>query len=223
MSIFYNLYNIIATALFPLSSTEQEVSSFTPEQAYETLPRAPTFDGNVLQLPDTYSIFAYKDERVAKLIWNIKYKKSKKSTQIGGYALYKELSTNPVRTTNSKKPIIVPVPITKRRKRERGYNQCELLIDELERLDTDNEFTVCKDLLERIQHTSRQTLKGRADRLESAKGVFNINTAVSVKIPNTSKIIVIDDVITTGSTMKEALDTLRSVGFENVSGLSLAH
>lgn len=84
-------------------------------------------------------------------------------------------------------------------------------------------------MLERVHHLSRQTLKNREDRLESARGIFAVNKETMQKSFNTEfdikKIImiVIDDVITTGSTMKEAMETLRNTGFENVFGLSLAH
>ncbi len=138
--------------------------------------------------------------------------------------------------------VIIPIPITKRRKNERGYNQCELLVNEIERLDIDKKFIICKDLLGRVHHLSRQTLKNREDRLESAKGIFTVNEETRKRIMNEDNqigneleiinsennidntiIIVIDDVITTGSTMKEAMETLQNAGFKNVFGLSLAH
>ena len=213
MSLLYSLYNLVLDALFPLSPAEQELFSYSPKDALDTLPSAPPTP------IEATSIFAYKDERVAKLIWNIKYKKSPQAIKIGGYALFIFLQN----ISPSKPIVIIPIPITARRRRERGFNQCELLIDEIARLDTENEFSFEKHLLMRTQHTSRHTLKNRADRLTDAKGIFAVDESVTETIPKDTQIVIIDDVITTGSTLKEALETVRSAGFTNVKGISLAH
>ena len=221
-SFLDTIYNTVLEALFPSTRPEKELFSLSKEDALAILPHAP-------QTPfaNMNSIFAYKDERVTKLIWNIKYKKSRRAVEIGGYALYRKLiaitGSDLVRGT-----IIIPVPITKRRKNERGYNQCELLVDEIVRLDTEKQFAIEKELLRRIHHADRQTLKDRTDRLTDAKGIFSVNDIFADKIKNDTNqnkipIIIIDDVITTGSTMKEAIETMKNAGFRNVSGLSLAH
>lgn len=221
MQILKIVYNTILDALFPRSSAELESIAYSPEEAWKKLPRAPK-----PPLKDAFSIFAYKDERVSKLVWNIKYKKSAKAIAIGGYAFYKQF----VEFTKERRGIIiVPIPITQKRRNERGYNQCELLVDEMKQLDVKNKFIICKDLLERVHHLSRQTLKNREARLESTRGIFAVNEEntrrsfnIEFDIKKTT-VVIIDDVITTGSTMKEAMETLRNAGFENVFGLSLAH
>ena len=213
MSTLLCVWNTVLEALFPVSGAEKELFSLTPEKALNELPAAPA-----PPIINAASIFAYKDDRVAKLVWNIKYKKSMRAVEIGGYALYRELLTSDL-----SKVIIVPMPITPRRRRERGFNQCELLVDEIARLDEERRFIIEKYLLKRIHHASRQTLKDRGDRLESAKGIFATGQEVAERFPRDSKIIIIDDVITTGSTMREAIEILRNAGFEDVVGLSLAH
>lgn len=216
MQFIDSIWQIILESLFPLSKEERELLSWTPQQAREKLPAAPE-----PQLERCRSIFAYKDERVRKLIWNIKYKKSAYATSIGGYALYHSLPRRAMASPLLSPVIIIPMPITVRRRRERGFNQCELLADEMKRLDAGNRLTLEKNLLIRVQHAARQTLKTRDERLESAQGIFALNETVSISKDAT--IIVIDDVITTGSTMKSALEILHAGGFEKVSGLSLAH
>lgn len=215
------IYKTILDALFPLSKAEEEILLLTPEKALAKLPAALAYDASVVPLKSVKSVFAYKDERVSKLVWSIKYKKSVHSVQIGGYALYKALPQD-------SRAAIVPIPITSRRRRERGFNQCELLLDEIQRLDSEKRFIFEKDLLQRVRHASHQTLKSRDERLRSSKGIFSVNEEIVKQIKGATLnsdhlIIVIDDVITTGSTMKEALDVLRSSGFSNVAGLSLAH
>ncbi len=216
MTFFTAVYKTILEALFPLSKAEQELFSYSPESAYEKLPRAPKYDEPI---PNVFSIFAYKDDRVSKLVWNIKYKKSGQATRIGGYALWNALK-NKAQRSNISSFLIIPIPITDRRRKERGYNQCELLVDEITRLDSSKQFLINKNILIRTQHVSRQTLKGREERLESAQGIFEVvPNEIDRKIP----VVIIDDVVTTGSTIKEAMQTMKNAGFENVFGLSVAH
>jgi ComF family protein len=208
------LWNTFTDALFPAGDADIFLLNTDPQQACLLLPKSVT-----PPIQSSGSIFAYKDKRVTKMVWNIKYKKSKECTAIGGLAIYHYIQEHFAAGS-----VILPMPITERRRRERGYNQCELLMDEIESLDTNKIFKIDKSLLIRTHHDSRQTLKNRQERLESAKGIFSINQSASAKFPDKNiQLIIIDDVITTGSTMKEAEETLRSAGFVNVHGLSLAH
>lgn len=220
-----NIYRIIIDSLFPISNDDRLLFSYTPEQAFKILPPAPPSP-----IPHTHSIFAYKNDLVTRLVWNIKYKKSEKAVKIGGYALYKNLPMCRFRSDELQrteadigKTIVIPIPITTKRRKERGYNQCELLLDEMKLLDTENKLIIRKDLLERVQHLSRQTLKNREERLQSAKGIFAVNENSVKEIGLETPIVIVDDVITTGSTIKEAMETLREFGFKNVIGISLTH
>jgi len=242
MLFISSVWNTFLEALFPTSGSEKVIFSWTPEQALKSLPssRPPP-------LENASSIFAYKDPRVTKLIWNIKYKRSEQAVKIGGYALYCSLIDRIDGITNASKPapasprpsvmkpeqvsplIVIPIPITERRRRERGYNQTELLAAEITRLDANHQFHVISSLLIRTQHLSRQTDKSRDERLADARGIFSFNeAALSELISSNSQfknisIVIIDDVITTGSTMKEAMETFKTAGFNNISALSLAH
>ena len=268
MNFFGTIYQTVLDALFPLTNEEREILTMTPEMAFEKLPQAPEYSE---PLPGMNSIFAYKDERVAKLVWNIKYKKSKVAVKIGGYALWRRLVEIDGQTQDgnlklefesgvvgvdpessalqSGKILLIPLPITDRRRKERGYNQTELLVDEIARLDTEKRFMISKDLLVRTKHVARQTLKGREERLEGSKGIFAVNKKTTEQLnhriceqlkngaieqfgkdmsSNTGEfkcisVVIIDDVITTGSTMKEACAALRAAGFTHVTGLSVAH
>jgi predicted amidophosphoribosyltransferase len=241
MPLWRLFFTTILDALFPLSPAEEAVAALTPEKALDVLPRAPEFGSHTVPLSGVRAIFAYKDERVSKMVWNVKYKKSAHAVRLGGYALWRNLTDGAnisAQPASTSPVILVPMPITLRRRRERGYNQCELLADEIMRLERANSYTkdvgtvrfiLENNLLVRTIHKSRQTLKDRSDRLAGAKGIFAVNEKAGTKIrgnfsePNNIQIVVIDDVITTGSTIKEAVDTLRAAGFENVRGLSLAH
>ncbi len=246
MAFMHDLYETIIEALFPLSPAETELFSMSPEQALNKLPKAPEYGHSTVPLQNTYSIFAYKDERVSKLIWNIKYKKSEKAIKIGGYALFHELLENQafaetMANIGEGRTFVIPIPITDQRRRERGYNQCELLLDEIERLSKlsisadhhspTSSLTFNKEILIKTRNAKRQTLKNREERLDSAKDIFAIDNKALNRLSSDKTslnvkdypVIIIDDVITTGSTMKEARDTLKEAGFKKVFGLSLAH
>lgn len=217
VQIIYKMLQSFLDSLFPFKKSDQLLFSLSKEEAYLQLPPAPKPPYNFIK-----SIFAYKNEVVTSLIWNIKYKKSVKAVEIGGYALYKKiLSTF---ETKKDKILIIPIPISQKRRNERGYNQCELLLAEIQKLDINHELLYSVNLLKRKIHKDRQTLKNRQKRLENAKQIFEINKIELEKIKKVQyKIIIIDDVVTTGSTLKEAINLLRSAGFDDVSGLSLAH
>jgi predicted amidophosphoribosyltransferase len=229
MSLLKTALTTFTEALFPIPEAERRVLAMGAETAFKDLPRAARSP-----IPEACSIFSYKDERTWRLVWSVKYKKSVAGAAIAGYALYRVL-----RVFASVVPqiIVIPMPITARRHRERGFNQCELLADEIERLDIEKRLIITKDLLARKIHKSRQTLKDRAERLESAQDIFAVNEEIAQKIKNydlrfknddpqstnVQIIIVIDDVITTGGTIRDAVETLRRAGFQNAWGLSVAH
>lgn len=222
------IYRTILESLFPYSQAEKELFSYTPEDAYRVLPPAPKYTD---WIPNSFSIFRYKDERVAKMIWNIKYKKSKQAVRIAGYALYQQLQKTKVNTLNEQtNTIIIPIPITAKRRKERGYNQVELLVDEVYLLDKEKLFSIRKDILVRSIHTERQTLKNRYERLQYGQDIFSINNNLLKSMPDQElnklkkmQLIVVDDVITTGSTIKEAMNALRNSGFNNIRVISVAH
>jgi len=243
MTFFSYIYQTLLEALFPLTREERALLTIKRENLWQLFPRSPRSS-----IPESCSLFAYKDKRVSTLIWSLKYRKSKHAVEIGGYALHNILKTY-AKTT--KHTIIIPMPISKQRRRERGFNQCELLIDEIEKLDnadiaklntrnSESVLTITRTLLVRSHHNKRQTLKDRHERLEGVKKIFSINMYALKKMctqlniidnkPEENSgllenylIIIVDDVITTGSTMKEAVYTLREAGLINTYGLALAH
>ena len=233
MSIFNSFFEIILEAIFPSSKTDNLLFSYSKERALEILPPAP-----VSPITFTQSIFAYKNDLVKSLIWNIKYKKSTKALEIGAYAMYLEI-IKIAKPIKSKQVLLIPIPISQRRKNERGYNQCQLLLNKIVEFDNNlgkssNEQIIisCNNLLYRTTHKDRQTLKDRSHRLEDAKNIFGINQEnldrLKIRLDKLNAgfetvVIVIDDVITTGSTIKEAIMTIEKVGFKNIRGLSLAH
>ena len=201
MRIVYHIIDF----LFPPSPEEIKLRAISPEDFLKNAPRA-----SLTEFPFIKSIFSYKDPLVKELVWQIKYKKNRKAVEIASYTLFHNL----------KEPVLlVPIPISKKRRKERGYNQCELLIDEIMRLDSENRFKKDYELLIRSKHIEKQTHKGRNERLENTKNIFEVTKKENLN----QKIIIVDDVSTTGSTLKEAREELLKVGYLNVTGLTVAH
>lgn len=104
------------------------------------------------------------------------------------------------------------VPIHKMRKRKRGYNQAELLADAVAaRTDAP-----CVALLEKTKNTVNQARLDKASRMENLKGTFS---AVGAVPPH---VLLIDDVMTTGSTVNECCKVLKHAGAKIVYVLTFA-
>ncbi len=194
--------------IFPPRDEEVVLRSFTPEKLFILSPKP-----NDPEFPFIKSIYSYRDPIVREMIWQIKYKKNKHAIECASYALNTELSKIKERV------ILVPIPISKERRKERGYNQCELIIDELLRLNKNNLISKDFDILIRNKNIEKQTFKNKKDRITNTRDIFQV-----VKKPfDDSKIIIIDDVSTTGSTLNEARDILLKSGFMTVEALTVAH
>lgn len=111
--------------------------------------------------------------------------------------------------------VIVPVPIHRRRLRERGFNQSELLARHL----ASSWNVVYVDALERRGGDERQVGKSREERWLNMSGAFTCPNPESVC---GKRVAVLDDVITTGATVSECAVTLSIAGAASVVGISLA-
>jgi ComF family protein len=112
--------------------------------------------------------------------------------------------------------IVIPVPLHHKRLRERGYNQSELLAKEIGKLTG---FRVEEDSLTRLRHTTAQAMtKSMQERHANLAGAF---TCCSENIRG-KKILLIDDVATSGATLDACAKALKSAGAVSVWGLTLA-
>jgi ComF family protein len=109
---------------------------------------------------------------------------------------------------------LVPVPIHEVRRRQRGYNQAELLAIELGRIAR----LPVLDLLVRHRPTTRQHGLGRAARLHNLRGALGVHSGV--QLPEVA--IVVDDILTTSATLEACAETLRQHGARRVFGFAVA-
>ena len=104
---------------------------------------------------------------------------------------------------------IIPVPLHKDRLRKRGYNQAVLLS---ERLGKTMGIRVEKDLVKRVRATAPQKTLTREERRKNLKKAFKLS-GNGVKL---TKVIIVDDIYTTGSTVDEISYLLRAAGVRSV-------
>lgn len=112
--------------------------------------------------------------------------------------------------------IIVSVPMYKKRKLERGYNQTELIAKELAK---DLNLTVSNKTLKKSKDTKKQSTLTKTERIQNIKNAFVITEASNVE---NKKVILFDDIITTGSTLNECSRILKKAGAKEVAILTIA-
>jgi len=111
--------------------------------------------------------------------------------------------------------VIVPIPLAKKRLRQRGYNQSEEIargISEVSGLPVD-----C-NIIERTSFAGSQTKKDRQGRIENVDSVFHLKSPEKAKGKH---LLIVDDVVTTGATIIAAAKELAKAGEVKISILSL--
>lgn len=181
-----------------------------------------------------FPMFDYRHPPIKKAIWLLKYKGKKSLAKDFAEFLYRnmlqELADLKV-MENFKEAILVPLPIDKSRKRERGFNQSELLCDMLIKLDLAAQaggsanFKLDKNILVKIKDTGHQArIENRTARLKNIVGSFAIsNEKINSGELMGRNIILIDDVTTTGATLTEAKKILKQFGARKVIAFTVAH
>ncbi|MEO6971191.1 MAG: ComF family protein [Chthoniobacterales bacterium] len=110
---------------------------------------------------------------------------------------------------------IVPVPLHSARKRERGFNQAELLALALHRLSG----LPLQNALQRTRYTTTQTQFDRSERIENLRGAFRLRRGSNVQ---DLRMLLVDDVLTTGSTLSECAKVLKKAGAISVHAATAA-
>lgn len=112
--------------------------------------------------------------------------------------------------------IMIPVPMFKKKKKQRGYNQTELIAEKIcSRLN----ISLGIDCLIKIKNTKVQSTLSAYDRKENIKNAFLVNNID--KIQN-KKIIVFDDIFTTGETVNEISRVLKQAGAKEILVIVIA-
>lgn len=110
---------------------------------------------------------------------------------------------------------VLPVPLSHQRLRERGFNQALLLARQLAPGKTS------ASLLLRIHHTAAQSNLARAQRLRNLHGAFAAEPLRLAQLQG-KRVVLVDDVMTTGATLHAAAHALRQAGVQHITGMVVA-
>lgn len=170
-----------------------------------------------------YPIFDYKHPTIKRALWELKFKNNKAVARPLAQALYDKMLEEMQELeifhgfTN---PLLIPIPLSKKRKKARGYNQSELLCKELSFIDSVS-FTLCINVLYKPLDTKQQTkTRSRSERKNNLRGCFAVKHQEKIKDRN---IILIDDIVTTGATISEARKVLKRSGAKKIIAFTVAH
>lgn len=164
------------------------------------------------------SAVSYKDKFCRKIIATYKYSLVKELSEPLSYLVYKFLVSNP-EVEFFKNPLnflIAPIPLHSQKLRYRGFNQAEEIskhLSSLLRIPREN-------VLVRNKNTASQTkIEDYKQRRNNIEGAFRIKDETEIQ---SKKVILVDDVATSLSTLEEAARELKACGAKEVWGLVVA-
>lgn len=166
--------------------------------------------------------FPFIDKCVSPLYYKDKVRASVHQYKFGGCSAYSRryaaLMSDCVENNLDCRSIDVIswIPLSKKRLRQRGYDQARLLAEEI----AAKTGLPCRQLLQKVKNNSAQSLTRDAkQRRENVAGVYALDDGADV---SGLRILLVDDVVTTGATMSEAARILRKAGAKSVFGVTLA-
>ena len=113
--------------------------------------------------------------------------------------------------------VIIPVPLHEKKMKIRGHNQAERIASGISKIINKPVLT---DVLERVQNNNTQTRKGRMDRQTNLENVFILKRADKIK---EKKVLLVDDVLTTGATLESCANELFKANLNSLSIVTTAY
>jgi ComF family protein len=229
MSYLYDLYDDFISLLFPrlcfacgdhLLRNEKIICTncfiVIPRTNYHLTdenPVAQLFWGRCRICKAAAFSFYTRGSRIRKLIHNLKYKGIKEVGNELGRIYGQSLRTSGF---TGDIDLIIPVPLHPSKERKRGFNQSECISEGLS--ESTGLPLVLKSLV-RISSTDTQTKRSRYERWINVEGIFAVNDSEKLKGKH---ILLVDDVITTGSTLEACAGELLKIEGVKVSIAALA-
>lgn len=160
-------------------------------------------------LSAVHAAFVYEGA-ARNAVVTLKFRSGRYLAELMGNLLRQQLETHPIAAD-----LVVPVPLSRDRLRERGFNQAALLAA---RVAPAAGGVLASDLLSRAPRRTQRTLSAR-ERLSNLDGAF---TCGHRQRAAGQRVLLVDDVVTTGATASACADTLAQAGASHVSVLAFA-
>lgn len=202
--------------LVPESTKVQKLLRLDPNLLRDLLPKSPVYS------KDIFVLFDYQNQVVRLIVKSIKYKNNANLRKRIALYLYEEMMelSSEIALFEGSPPLLVPMPMSQKEKRERGFNQCEELVKEIKKIGGEN-IIVSYNTLKKVRETRRQTTLSKEERKENVK-----DSMMAGPLPRAGHlptVIVLDDVYTTGASLDEARRALLDAGAHRIIGLFIAH
>jgi ComF family protein len=159
-----------------------------------------------IKLANVYALLYYeKGNSTQQVLFKIKYQEGQ---QLGEYMGGKIANHLNGKEWLNDVDAIIPIPLHSKKEFKRGYNQSLILANGF---TAENGIPIKRALFRKKHHAS-QTRKSREEREQNVKGIFGIN---SQELKGLNHVVIIDDVLTTGSTLEEAARAIKQFN-ENI-------
>ncbi len=191
----------LGDSIFPPRAEELLVRALRPNTIHEL--------AAYTQVAEVSVLATYTDPHIRALIHEAKFQYNPRAHKLLAHLLTPWVQQH---------AIYLPIPLSARRRRERGYNQVE------EVLRHAPNCMYQTNVLYRQRHTAPQTSLDRTARITNVHDAFAVDTSSLRHVPAHVPLIIVDDVLTTGATLRAAAAALRAAApHHQISCLALAH
>jgi ComF family protein len=193
-----NEFNQSKLAICPVCSSELAYTFFEDYSEATNLDKL--FWGRV-NLEGTYALLRFKqDGTTQQILHELKYRNNPEVGKHFGREIGLKLKGL---TKFSDADALIPVPLHPKKEFTRGYNQAEMIC---RGISESSGVAVRKDLLKRISFTESQTKKGKSSRWDNMQDRFKLKATRNSGLKH---LVIVDDVVTTGSTLETCIRILR--------------
>ncbi len=218
MNFLSTLFPKLIDLILPREFLVKKLEKMTSEEFLESVSISKSPEG----------LFFYQDPLVRKALWEIKFQNNRKILKIvagAGAEMLLPIIFEMMIFSRDRDIILIPVPLSSIRLKERGYNQVTELLKEILCKLSDkyglNNLKIREDLLIRIKHSEPQTkVRSRQGRLRNLQDSY---LAPHPEEITNQQIILLDDVTTTGATLKSAQDVIVACKPRHLFCIAIAH
>lgn len=174
-----------------------------------------------------YALYEYRHPTVKKILTDAKYRKKWSALRAFGPYLASamiDIVSEYIELNNYKQILIIPVPISNKRLKKRGFNQAQIIAESIFKNINKEErsgYKLALNVIKKVKDkTPQASIHSKKERLNSPKGTFEI---INPALLAGSICIIIDDITTTGGTINEVRRMLIASGAQDAFGLTIAH